>query len=73
MKIFGWILVVVGSLNLITAIATFSTGVETVGADRVSRMIGTNCGVLVLGVFLIQRAAQRANEQKELEDWLDKS
>tara|TARA_B100000524_G_scaffold313475_2_gene190796 strand:- start:209 stop:430 length:222 start_codon:yes stop_codon:yes gene_type:complete len=73
MKILGWILVVISSLNLVTTIATFSTGAEIIGIDRISQRIGTACGLLILGVFLIQRAAKKASEENELQDWMDKS
>ena len=59
MKFFGWFLVVTSGLNLIVSFATFSTGVDTIGADGMFQRIGTAIGMSVFGLYLIDRAAKK--------------
>lgn len=70
MKIFGWFLVVISALNLITTFATFATGVDAIGADRMSQRIGTAIGLLVLGLYLLDRAAKKAAKAEEKDKWM---
>lgn len=70
MKFFGWFLVVTSGLNLVVSFATFSTGVDTIGADGVFQRIGTAIGMLVLGIYLIDRAAKKAAKADEQNKWM---
>ena len=70
MKFFGWFLVVMGGLNLIVSIASFSVGVDAIGADRMSQRIGTAIGMLVLGLYLLDRAAKKAAKAEEQNKWM---
>jgi len=69
MKILGWILVIISGLNLITSIATFSTGVEVIGAEKVFQRIGTAIGLLILGIYLLNRASKKAEASASLDNW----
>lgn len=71
MKFVGWFLVVVGGLNLIVSIASFSVGVDAIGADRMSQRIGTAIGMLVLGLYLLDRAAKKAAKAEEQNKWMN--
>lgn len=71
MKFVGWFLVVVGGLNLIVSIASFSVGVDAIGADRMSQRIGTAIGMLVLGLYLLDRAAKKAAKAEEQNKWIN--
>lgn len=71
MKFFGWFLVVLSGLNLIVSIASFSVGVDAIGADRMFQRIGTAIGMLVLGLYLIDRAAKKAAKAEEQTKWME--
>ena len=70
MKFFGWFLVVTSGLNLIVSFATFSTGVDTIGAGGMFKRIGTAIGMLVLGLYLIDRAAKKSAKAEEQNKWM---
>lgn len=70
MKFFGWFLVVISALNLITSFAGFSTGVEVIGAERMFQRIGTAIGLLVLGLYLLDRAAKKTAKAEEKDKWM---
>ena len=70
MKFFGWFLVVVGGLNLIATFGLFSVGVDAIGAERMSQRIGTAIGMLVLGLYLLDRAAKKAAKAEEQNKWM---
>lgn len=71
MKFFGWFLVVVGGLNLIATFGFFSAGVDAIGVDRISQRIGTAIGMLVLGLYLLDRAAKKAAKAEEQNKWME--
>lgn len=60
MKVFGWILVVFGALSAVGALAG---GTSPVGGIF----------FIVLGAYLLSRAAKKAKEQQERDKWLNKN
>lgn len=58
MKVFGWILVVFGALSAVGALAG---GISPVGGIF----------FIVLGAYLLSRAAKKAKEQQEKDKWLN--
>lgn len=58
MKVFGWILVVFGALS---AIGALTGGINPTGGIF----------FIVLGAYLLSRAAKKAKEQQEKDKWLN--
>ncbi len=65
MKVVGIIALVFGVLNLIIGIV----GLSTEYAEQATGKIGFGIGAIVLGIFLINRANQKKEEQKEKDKW----
>jgi hypothetical protein len=65
MKVGGIIALIFGILNLVIGIG----GLSTEYADQASGKIGFGIGAIVLGVFLLNRANQKKEEQKEKDKW----
>ncbi len=65
MKIGGVISLILGVLNLIIGIG----GLSTQYADQASGKIGFGIGAIVLGVYLLNRANKKKEEQQEKDKW----
>lgn len=65
MKVGGIIALIFGVLNLIIGIG----GLSTQYADQASGKIGFGIGAIVLGIYLINRANKKKEEQKEKDKW----
>lgn len=65
MKVGGIIALVFGVLNLIVGIG----GLSSQYADQASSKIGFGIGAIVLGLFLLNRANKKKDEQNEKEKW----
>lgn len=65
MKVGGIVALVFGVLNLIVGIA----GLSTEYAEQASGNLGFGIGAIVLGIYLINRAKQKKEEQKEKDEW----
>jgi uncharacterized membrane protein YfcA len=65
MKVGGIIALIFGVLNLIVGIG----GLSTEYADQASGKIGFGIGAIVLGIYLLNRANQKKEEQKEKDKW----
>lgn len=65
MKVGGIIALIFGVLNLIIGIG----GLSTEYADQAGGKIGFGIGAIVLGIYLINRANQKKEEQKEKDKW----
>ena len=69
MKSLGIVFLVLGILNLIIAIAGVSAGIE---AETIGMKFGAATTFIVLGAYLIHRAKQKAEEEKNKNDWESK-
>ena len=67
MKIFGIILIVLGSINIITGIVALSSTPEY--ADKITRQVGVGIGMLVLGIYLVNRAKKKKLEKIAKGNW----
>ena len=65
MKVGGIIALIFGVLNLIVGIG----GLSTQYADQAGGKIGFGIGAIVLGIYLLNRANQKKEEQKEKDKW----
>ncbi len=65
MKVGGIIALIFGVLNLIVGIG----GLSTQYADQATGKIGFGIGAIVLGIYLLNRANQKKEEQKEKDKW----
>lgn len=65
MKVGGIIALIFGVLNLIIGIGSLSTQY----ADKAGGKIGFGIGAIVLGVYLLNRANKKKEEQKDKENW----
>lgn len=65
MKVGGIIALIFGVLNLIIGIG----GLSTQYADQASGKIGFGIGAIVLGIYLLNRANKKKEEQKEKDKW----
>lgn len=65
MKVGGIIALIFGVLNLIVGIG----GLSTQYADQASGKIGFGIGAIVLGLYLLNRANKKKEEQKEKDKW----
>lgn len=65
MKVGGIISLIFGVLNLIIGIG----GLSTQYADQASGKIGFGIGAIVLGIYLLNRANQKKEEQMEKDKW----
>jgi uncharacterized membrane protein YfcA len=65
MKIGGIIALIFGVLNLIIGIG----GLSTQYADQAGGKIGFGIGAIVLGIYLLNRANKKKEEQKDKEKW----
>lgn len=64
MRVFGWICVVLGALNLLIGIGISGSYPEQAGSK-----LGGGVMILVLGIFLLYRANKKEEEQKDKEKW----
>ena len=64
MKIGGIISLILGVLNLIIGIG----GLSTQYADQAGGKIGFGIGAIVLGIYLLNRANKKKEEQQEKDD-----
>ncbi|NCP52436.1 MAG: hypothetical protein GW839_14175 [Flavobacteriales bacterium] len=65
MKVGGIIALIFGVINLIVGIG----GLSTQYADQATGKIGFGIGAIVLGIYLLNRANQKKEEQKEKDKW----
>lgn len=65
MKVGGIIALIFGVLNLIIGIGALSSQY----ADQAGGKIGFGIGAIVLGIYLLNRANQKKEEQNEKEKW----
>jgi uncharacterized membrane protein YfcA len=65
MKIGGIIALIFGVLNLIIGIG----GLSTQYADQAGGKIGFGIGAIALGIYLLNRANKKKEEQKDKEKW----
>jgi uncharacterized membrane protein HdeD (DUF308 family) len=65
MKVGGIIALIFGVLNLIFGIVALSTEY----ADQAGGKIGFGIGAIVLGIYLLNRANQKQEEQNEKDKW----
>jgi len=65
MKIGGIIALIFGVLNLIIGIGALSSEY----ADQAGGKIGFGIGAIVLGIYLLNRANQKKEEQNEKDKW----
>jgi uncharacterized membrane protein YfcA len=65
MKIGGIIALIFGVLNLIIGIG----GLSSQYADKAGGKIGFGIGAIVLGIYLLNRANKKKEEQKDKEKW----
>ncbi len=65
MKIGGIISIILGAINIIIGFA----GLSSKYADQATSKLGFGIGLLVLGLFLINRAKKRKEEQDEKNKW----
>lgn len=65
MKVGGIIALIFGVLNLIIGIG----GLSTQYADQASGKIGFGIGAIVLGIYLLNRANKKKEEQKKKDKW----
>jgi uncharacterized membrane protein YfcA len=65
MKVGGIISLIFGILNLIIGFGALSSEY----ADQAGSKIGFGIGAIVLGVYLINRANQKKEEQSEKDKW----
>ncbi len=65
MKVGGIIALIFGVLNLIIGIGALSSEY----ADQASGKIGFGIGAIVLGIYLLNRANQKKEEQYEKNKW----
>lgn len=65
MKVGGIIALIFGVLNLILGIVALSTEY----ADQAGGKIGFGIGAIVLGIYLLNRANQKQEEQNEKDKW----
>ncbi len=66
MKVVGIIALIFGVGNLIIGIALSSEY-----ADKAGGKIGFGIGAIVLGIYLLNRANQKKEEQSEKDNWND--
>lgn len=67
MKVGGIIALIFGILNLIVGIG----GLSTQYADQAGSKIGFGVGAIVLGVYLLNSANKKKEEQKEKDKWVN--
>lgn len=65
MKIGGIISLIIGVVNLIIGIG----GLSTQYADQAGGKIGFGIGAIVLGIYLLNRAKKKKEEQLEKDKW----
>ncbi len=65
MKVGGIIALIFGVLNLIIGIGALSSEY----ADQAGGKIGFGIGAIVLGIYLLNRANQKKEEQNEKDKW----
>jgi len=65
MKVGGIIALIFGVLNLIIGIGALSSKY----ADQAGGKIGFGIGAIVLGIYLLNRANQKKEEQNKKDDW----
>jgi len=65
MKVGGIIALIFGVLNLIIGIGALSSEY----ADQAGGKIGFGIGAIVLGIYLLNRANQKKEEQNKKDDW----
>ncbi len=65
MKVGGIIALIFGVLNLIIGIGALSTEYS----DQAGGKIGFGIGCIVLGIYLLNRASQKKEEQNEKDKW----
>lgn len=63
MKVAGIILVIIGGLNFIINLSAIANGYDRGG------QFGFAIGLLVLGIFLIDRGNKKKKENQEKEKW----
>jgi uncharacterized membrane protein HdeD (DUF308 family) len=66
MKTGGIIAIIFGALNIFVGIA----GLNSPFAERAIRNLGLGIGVIILGIYLISRANEKKEEQKEKDNWM---
>lgn len=69
MKIGGIIALVFGALNLFIGISLLSTEY----ADKAGEKIGFGIGALALGLYLINRAKQKKEEEEAKKKWTEQN
>lgn len=67
MKTFGIILLAIGGLNLIINLIGLGTNPEY--ADQQIRQLLFGIGLIAAGVYLINRAQKKKEEDKDRENW----
>jgi hypothetical protein len=71
MKILGWILAVMSSINLLTLMLTFNSGVRSIGVEQMSQRASGAIGLLVLGLYLIHKAKKNGAKSEEQDKWMN--
>ncbi len=66
MKVGGIIALIFGLLNLIAGIGMLS---DPNFADKASGKFGFGIGCIILGIYLLNRASQKKEEQNEKDKW----
>ena len=66
MKVVGIIALIFGILNIIAGIGMLS---DPNFADKAGGKLGFGIGCIVLGVYLLNRASQKKEEQNEKDKW----
>lgn len=67
MKIFGWILIVIGALNIVVLVPAINSGAER--AEQMTSTLGIALGMLVLGLYLLSRAKAKLEEDAKKDKW----
>lgn len=63
MKVWGWILIVLGGLNVLFGLIAAANGVNAGGK------IGVGIAFCVLGGYLLHRASQKEEEKNKHDNW----
>lgn len=71
MRVFAWVLGLLGCLNLLLSIATFSIGLEVIGLEGMCLMIGVAICFVLLGSFLLSRASVMEADEVMFEKWTE--
>lgn len=63
MKVWGWILIVLGGLNILVGLIAAANGANAGGK------FGCGIAFCVLGGYLLYRASQKEEEKNQQDDW----